>query len=473
MFRWGMAACILAVTAASGTAAATPPVLAVFDVEDRGAGLDRSQRERLSIQLTGKLAASGAFKLVPRGQLRRRLAQQKISSYKQCYDRACQIEIGRELAAQKSLATTINRLGSHCTLLAVLYDLKTAASEGGATARGGCSEEDLAASLEQVVDQLAPASARVPITVEPATPQRPPRVKVYHDPGTRGVVAGSGKKPHPPASATAEPPPTHEPAGQSSDDGPRPPWETIVSGGLGLTLVDRSFDFTDPVTPPTPSNYRSGLAYAVLFEAEFYPLAMFLRGLATGLGITVRYYRVLGLKSQMVGSGILETTLDDLQLGLTFRWNILGSAGGPRVGVGLGYGRQSFTIHDEATNPAPLPDVQYDYLKLGLLKFRVPVYTSQDLALGAFGNFDYLVVASAGDIESSAAGGYGDASVYGYELQAGLFLSLSGFFVRASYFHRRISLEFDNACSPTTGCYAAGGAEEVYHGAHILLGYAF
>jgi hypothetical protein len=135
--------------------AGSSPVVAVFDIEDKGAGLSDAVRSRLSEYLAMQLASTGAFQVVPRDQLKERLATKKRESYRDCYARSCQIEIGRELAAQKSLSTMVVKLGSRCVVTAVLFDLLKAASEGGASAKGGCSEDGIVTSLERMVRQLA------------------------------------------------------------------------------------------------------------------------------------------------------------------------------------------------------------------------------------------------------------------------------------------------------------------------------
>lgn len=160
------AALVRARPAAGSGAAARPsdsrqtPIVAVFDVETRGARLSSALRARLSDYLTAQVAASGAFQVVPRDRLQKRLRKQKRVSYKRCYDQSCQIEIGRELAAQKSLSTMIVKLGSKCSITSVLYDLRRSTSEGGATASGGCSEDALAETLEAMVRKLAARQAR-------------------------------------------------------------------------------------------------------------------------------------------------------------------------------------------------------------------------------------------------------------------------------------------------------------------------
>jgi outer membrane protein OmpA-like peptidoglycan-associated protein len=92
--------------------------------------------------------------VVPRGQIKRRLAKQKVTSYRRCYDQSCQIEIGRELAAAKSLAPTLIKLGRRCIVTLTLYDLRRATTDRAASAEGGCSEDDFSASVRRAVGKL-------------------------------------------------------------------------------------------------------------------------------------------------------------------------------------------------------------------------------------------------------------------------------------------------------------------------------
>ena len=138
------------------------PIVAVFTIEDKGARLKKRLLDRLSDYLAMTLAATGKYRVVPRDQLKKRLVTQKRRSYKKCYDQTCQIEIGKELAAQMSLSTVIMRLGSKCMVTSVLYNLRTAASEGGASAEGGCSEDDIVGSIKKVVRKLVPGGKPTP-----------------------------------------------------------------------------------------------------------------------------------------------------------------------------------------------------------------------------------------------------------------------------------------------------------------------
>ena len=134
------------------------PIVAVFDIEDQGAGLSQKTLERLSNYL-GTLLAERGYQVVPRSQLKERLLQEKKESYKACYDEACQIEIGKELAAQKTLASQVIKLGKRCTVTLTLYDLKRAASERAGTAEGGCDEDGVVESIKDAVGKLAGASS--------------------------------------------------------------------------------------------------------------------------------------------------------------------------------------------------------------------------------------------------------------------------------------------------------------------------
>jgi hypothetical protein len=149
------------------------PIVAVFDIVNEGAALEPTVLGRLSNYLASSLAATGAYQVVPRDKLKRRLVAQKKDSYKQCYDRSCQIEIGRELAAQKTLSTTIVKLGAKCKVTMVFYDLRTAASEGGARRGGGCSEDAIVAMIEGIVSSLVKKKSTSTQPVAKAPPQPP------------------------------------------------------------------------------------------------------------------------------------------------------------------------------------------------------------------------------------------------------------------------------------------------------------
>lgn len=91
---------------------------------------------------------------MPREQLRQRLQQEKAGAYKACFEESCQIELGRAVAAEKSLSTTLLRVGKKCAVTINLYDLKSETAERGATEEGGCGLDELMVAIKGVAAKL-------------------------------------------------------------------------------------------------------------------------------------------------------------------------------------------------------------------------------------------------------------------------------------------------------------------------------
>lgn len=130
------------------------PIVAVFDLEDESGQIKRNTLNQLTSYLVSKLTQVAGYRVVPRDQLRLRLVQEQNNSYKECYDQSCQIELGKAMAAEKSLATQIIRIGNKCAVTSSLFDLRTETTEQAASADTGCSDEDLMEAMKQIADQL-------------------------------------------------------------------------------------------------------------------------------------------------------------------------------------------------------------------------------------------------------------------------------------------------------------------------------
>jgi hypothetical protein len=149
--RWLSGICLLLWLAAGAVSAGGQrPVVAVFPIQDVSGGLDADLLDRLSEYLSAAVAAGGHFAIQAPGDMRRLLGEKQRESYSACYDEKCQIELGRELAANKMLSAKIIPLGTACTVTAALYDLRTQATDITATADGGCSPAALKRSLDRV-----------------------------------------------------------------------------------------------------------------------------------------------------------------------------------------------------------------------------------------------------------------------------------------------------------------------------------
>jgi hypothetical protein len=168
-------ALLLAARAAAG-APGGRPIVAVFDMQAQGAPVSAPTLAALTDLLAASLAATGTYRTIPRSQIKDRLTKLKLESYRECYDQACQVELGRELAANKSLASRVVYLDGQCILTLELYDLESSTTDFAHTARGGCSEGALFSAL---TDSLKVLVSRAPGPQAPAAvPARPDPRKV-------------------------------------------------------------------------------------------------------------------------------------------------------------------------------------------------------------------------------------------------------------------------------------------------------
>lgn len=161
---------LLTLALLAGSASAKEgPIVAVFDVEDCGAGIPGEVLSNLTDYLSAMLI-EGGYQVIPRAQIRERLEATKKGSYRKCIDQACQIELGRELAAQKSLSTKVLKIGSECRVTGTLYDLKRAAAERAATAASACGQNDLLKAIEEVAGKLKVQNAAPQKTAATGSP---------------------------------------------------------------------------------------------------------------------------------------------------------------------------------------------------------------------------------------------------------------------------------------------------------------
>lgn len=157
------AGALILVWAGTAAAAEPRPAVAVFDLEQRGGlALKPDVLDGMADTIVAALANSGRFTVVPRDEVRKALRTKQLESYKECYDESCQIELGKELAANKTLATKITRIGSICQITLTLFDLRTSTAEQASKHKGGCRAEQILQSVETATSQLvaSPGFAR-------------------------------------------------------------------------------------------------------------------------------------------------------------------------------------------------------------------------------------------------------------------------------------------------------------------------
>lgn len=146
---------VLALWSSTPAQAGQTVVVAVFDIEDPAAAPETI--EAFSDYIATKIAASRAFQLVPRGDVKRRLAMQKADSYRACYDAACQLEIGKELAAEAVLSTRVSRIDDHCIVTMKLFDLRAATGIAAGSAEGPCATVSILGLISSACGQVVGA----------------------------------------------------------------------------------------------------------------------------------------------------------------------------------------------------------------------------------------------------------------------------------------------------------------------------
>lgn len=151
-----------------------PEVVAVFAIRDSSGTFSSSEVDQLTSYFVASIATNRRFKVVPRSELQAALQRQKTDSYRACYDEACQIEIGKSLAAEKVVVSEILKVGSQCAAIATLYDLRRSASEGSARAKSECTKDAVVEALERVAGILVsvePSKTSVRQEVVPESPR--------------------------------------------------------------------------------------------------------------------------------------------------------------------------------------------------------------------------------------------------------------------------------------------------------------
>lgn len=165
----------LFVTTALGAAQADrPEVLAVFPIHDKSGASKASEIDQLSDLLANEIVRRTRWKVIPRGEIESLLRDEKKKSYKGCYDESCQLELGRELAANKVLKTQLLAIGKQCVLTSTLYDLVTAAADWAHTEKSGCASAELLTAVENIAAALGARGAETSATVSSALPADAP-----------------------------------------------------------------------------------------------------------------------------------------------------------------------------------------------------------------------------------------------------------------------------------------------------------
>ena len=157
-------AVVVVIAAALPALGQNRPLLAVMDIQDRTGALSADVIDNLTEYLRGLLAESGKYTVIDRSRqakaIKDVLQKERKETHKACYERSCQVPVGRILAADQVLLTTLMKVGSQFMLKAEILRLDTEASTGGATARGEFApkqglEDRVIEALDTVAGKIA------------------------------------------------------------------------------------------------------------------------------------------------------------------------------------------------------------------------------------------------------------------------------------------------------------------------------
>jgi TPR repeat protein len=130
------------------------PIVAVFDIQVKGIEIAKPLQDMLTELMAEELGIGGIYKVMPPSDVRKTLTEKTKESYKECFDESCQIELGRSLAANKLLTSSIKKLADKCHVTGALYDLKSQASDTTAKYVNSCEEAGLVESIQKVAAKL-------------------------------------------------------------------------------------------------------------------------------------------------------------------------------------------------------------------------------------------------------------------------------------------------------------------------------
>lgn len=143
---------------AEAASADRPPVVAVFDIDMRSKRFKKKFARQLTDQFRVKLAETKKMIIVDRSEQERELKQllneSRKASYKACVDEACQIPLGKQLAANQLLRTRASRFGKTFVLSSELIDVATGGSSGAATVKTDGTEGGMLAAVELLAGKL-------------------------------------------------------------------------------------------------------------------------------------------------------------------------------------------------------------------------------------------------------------------------------------------------------------------------------
>jgi hypothetical protein len=208
-------------------------------------------------------------------------------------------------------------------------------------------------------------------TNEKAPPQEKEHAEEAAAEPTKAPTASRSREPEPPGEAEAPAPKRKKGRAVDEAEEPSGPAATALDLGVGLRFVWRDLSWSPVAT--TLRGYTLDRAPAVGVSLAWYPLAHFLGGWASNIGIAASVEYAPDLTSQTSDGARYPTTSRDWWAGARGRV-VFGVA---QASLTLAGGQQAFVFQGQGaalrSNLADLPDVAYTYARAGAdLRLELP-----------------------------------------------------------------------------------------------------
>lgn len=129
-------------------------VVAAMPLEFLGADTPAQGQAAALLEVYAAHLSQAGLRLIPGAEVHEALERERAASYRPCVDDACQLELGRQLAAGVVLRTTVVRIDDRCTVSAIPFDLRTNTALVGVTRPVACDAIELQDGLVALADAL-------------------------------------------------------------------------------------------------------------------------------------------------------------------------------------------------------------------------------------------------------------------------------------------------------------------------------
>ncbi|HEX4351774.1 MAG TPA: hypothetical protein VHZ95_02645, partial [Polyangiales bacterium] len=139
------------------------------------------------------------------------------------------------------------------------------------------------------------------------------------------------------------------------------PGPEVFDLGLGARFGTRSFGYNDSL--PGLRGYDLGMSPSIGLHGHWYPGASLGHGVLANIGLDLRGEFMIGVTSRNSDGQKFSTSSHALGVGLRGRWPVSQSV---ELGLVAGFGQRTFALSNSNSIDPDIPDVSYNFIRLGL-----------------------------------------------------------------------------------------------------------